>query len=121
MTHDRAFDMTGQLRTGRHFVQIPGPSNVPDVVLRAVSAPTIDHRGPEFAVLLSFNAVSAKALEASRAAGLPNVPEEHDADEVRRTVLDRFDMSLGAGLGKLTGLPVETDGVAAALAVLEKE
>jgi alanine-glyoxylate transaminase/serine-glyoxylate transaminase/serine-pyruvate transaminase len=80
------------------------------------------------------------------------VPDGHDADEVRRVVLDRFDMSLGAGLGKLAGrvfrighlghfndltlagtlsgvqmglrlagLPVETDGVAAALAVLEKE
>jgi alanine-glyoxylate transaminase/serine-glyoxylate transaminase/serine-pyruvate transaminase len=34
---------------GRHFLQIPGPTNVPDRVLRAMSAPTIDHRGPEFA------------------------------------------------------------------------
>jgi alanine-glyoxylate transaminase/serine-glyoxylate transaminase/serine-pyruvate transaminase len=34
--------------TGRHFLQIPGPTNVPDEVLRAMSAPTIDHRGPEF-------------------------------------------------------------------------
>ena len=34
--------------TGRHFLQIPGPTNVPDEVLRAISAPTIDHRGPEF-------------------------------------------------------------------------
>jgi alanine-glyoxylate transaminase / serine-glyoxylate transaminase / serine-pyruvate transaminase len=34
---------------GRHFLQIPGPTNVPDEVLRAMSAPTIDHRGPEFA------------------------------------------------------------------------
>lgn len=33
---------------GRHFLQIPGPTNVPDPVLRAMSAPTIDHRGPEF-------------------------------------------------------------------------
>jgi len=33
---------------GRHFLQIPGPTNVPDVVLRAMSAATIDHRGPEF-------------------------------------------------------------------------
>jgi alanine-glyoxylate transaminase/serine-glyoxylate transaminase/serine-pyruvate transaminase len=80
------------------------------------------------------------------------VPDGHDADEVRRVVLDRFDMSLGAGLGKLAGrvfrighlghfndltlagtlsgvqmglrlagLPVDSDGVAAALAVLEKE
>ena len=37
--------------TGRHFLQIPGPTNVPDSVLRAMSAPTIDHRGPEFAAL----------------------------------------------------------------------
>jgi alanine-glyoxylate transaminase / serine-glyoxylate transaminase / serine-pyruvate transaminase len=36
---------------GRHFLQIPGPTNVPDRVLRAMSAPTIDHRGPEFAHL----------------------------------------------------------------------
>ena len=37
--------------TGRHFLQIPGPSPVPDRVLRAISLPTIDHRGPEFAAL----------------------------------------------------------------------
>ncbi len=36
---------------GRHFLQIPGPTNVPDRVLRALSQPTIDHRGPEFARL----------------------------------------------------------------------
>ncbi|PRX97287.1 pyridoxal-phosphate-dependent aminotransferase family protein [Allonocardiopsis opalescens] len=35
--------------TGRHFLQIPGPTNVPDQVLRAMAAPVIDHRGPEFA------------------------------------------------------------------------
>jgi alanine-glyoxylate transaminase / serine-glyoxylate transaminase / serine-pyruvate transaminase len=34
---------------GRHFLQIPGPTNVPDRVLRALSQPTIDHRGPAFA------------------------------------------------------------------------
>ena len=34
--------------SGRHFLQIPGPTNVPDRILRAMSAPTIDHRGPEF-------------------------------------------------------------------------
>lgn len=39
------------IRTGRHFLQIPGPTNVPDQVLRATSAPTLDHRGPEFADL----------------------------------------------------------------------
>ena len=36
-------------RAGRHFLQIPGPSPVPDRVLRAISAQTMDHRGPEFA------------------------------------------------------------------------
>jgi alanine-glyoxylate transaminase / serine-glyoxylate transaminase / serine-pyruvate transaminase len=34
--------------SGRHFLQIPGPTNVPDAVLRAIDQPTIDHRGPEF-------------------------------------------------------------------------
>jgi alanine-glyoxylate transaminase/serine-glyoxylate transaminase/serine-pyruvate transaminase len=36
---------------GRHFLQIPGPTNVPDRVLRAIDYPTMDHRGPDFAVL----------------------------------------------------------------------
>ena len=36
---------------GRHFLQIPGPTNVPDRVLRAIDFPTMDHRGPEFAHL----------------------------------------------------------------------
>jgi alanine-glyoxylate transaminase/serine-glyoxylate transaminase/serine-pyruvate transaminase len=39
------------VHTGRHFLQIPGPTNVPDRVLRAMDMPTIDHRGPEFAQL----------------------------------------------------------------------
>jgi len=39
------------LHTGRHFLQIPGPTNVPDRVLRAMDRPVIDHRGPEFAQL----------------------------------------------------------------------
>jgi alanine-glyoxylate transaminase/serine-glyoxylate transaminase/serine-pyruvate transaminase len=38
-------------RAGRHFLQIPGPSNVPDRILRAIDNPTIDHRGPDFARL----------------------------------------------------------------------
>lgn len=42
---------------GRHFLQIPGPSNVPDRVLRAMDYPTMDHRGPAFAD------VGRKALE----------------------------------------------------------
>src|SRR5262245_21539384 len=39
------------MHTGRHFLQIPGPTNVPDRVLRAMDRPVIDHRGPEFAQL----------------------------------------------------------------------
>jgi alanine-glyoxylate transaminase / serine-glyoxylate transaminase / serine-pyruvate transaminase len=39
------------IHTGRHFLQIPGPTNVPDRVLRAMDQPVIDHRGPEFAKL----------------------------------------------------------------------
>jgi alanine-glyoxylate transaminase / serine-glyoxylate transaminase / serine-pyruvate transaminase len=38
-------------RAGRHFLQIPGPTNVPDRILRAIDRPTIDHRGPEFSRL----------------------------------------------------------------------
>jgi len=37
--------------SGRHFLQIPGPTNVPDRILRAIDRPVIDHRGPEFARL----------------------------------------------------------------------
>lgn len=37
--------------SGRHFLQIPGPSNIPDRILRAIDRPIIDHRGPEFAAL----------------------------------------------------------------------
>jgi alanine-glyoxylate transaminase/serine-glyoxylate transaminase/serine-pyruvate transaminase len=38
-------------KSGRHFLQIPGPTNVPERVLGAMCRPTIDHRGPEFALL----------------------------------------------------------------------
>lgn len=37
--------------SGRHFLQIPGPTNIPDRILRAISQPIIDHRGPGFASL----------------------------------------------------------------------
>jgi alanine-glyoxylate transaminase/serine-glyoxylate transaminase/serine-pyruvate transaminase len=36
---------------GRHFLQVPGPTNIPDRVLRAIAAPVLDHRGPAFAAL----------------------------------------------------------------------
>src|SRR5277367_2051312 len=39
------------VRSGRHFLQIPGPANVPERVLQAMAMPVIDHRGPEFAEL----------------------------------------------------------------------
>ena len=35
-------------KSGRHFLQIPGPTPVPDRILRAMDRPIIDHRGPEF-------------------------------------------------------------------------
>jgi alanine-glyoxylate transaminase/serine-glyoxylate transaminase/serine-pyruvate transaminase len=38
-------------KSGRHFLQIPGPTNVPDRVLRAIDHPTMDHRGPEFGTM----------------------------------------------------------------------
>ena len=43
--------MSKKYLTGKHFLQLPGPSNVPDRILRAMDYPTIDHRGPEFANL----------------------------------------------------------------------
>lgn len=42
---------TGKGAKGRHFLQIPGPTNVPDRILCAIDHPTIDHRGPDFAKL----------------------------------------------------------------------
>lgn len=39
-------------RAGRHFLQIPGPSNIPDRVLRAMDRPIIDHRGPDFGKMM---------------------------------------------------------------------
>ena len=42
-------------RPGKHFLQIPGPTNVPDRVLRAMDYPTIDHRGPDFAEIGSVS------------------------------------------------------------------
>ena len=43
--------MSETYAAGRHFLQIPGPTNVPDRVLRAMDYPTIDHRGPQFAAI----------------------------------------------------------------------
>lgn len=43
--------MVKKYMPGKHFLQLPGPSNVPDRILRAMDYPTIDHRGPDFTVL----------------------------------------------------------------------
>ena len=43
--------MSKTFKSGRHFLQIPGPTNVPDRILRAMDHPTIDHRGPTFSEL----------------------------------------------------------------------
>ena len=43
--------MSAPHAAGRHFLQIPGPTNVPDRGLRAMDYPTIDHRGPQFAAI----------------------------------------------------------------------
>jgi alanine-glyoxylate transaminase/serine-glyoxylate transaminase/serine-pyruvate transaminase len=48
--------------SGRHFLQIPGPTNVPDRILRAMDYPTIDHRGPEFQKLGKSVLTGIKAI-----------------------------------------------------------
>lgn len=49
-------------RAGRHFLQIPGPSNTPDRVLRAMDNPTMDHRGPDFGVFATRLLEKARAI-----------------------------------------------------------
>ena len=46
--------MSKKYMPGKHFLQLPGPSNIPDRILRAMDYPTIDHRGPEFSDLANF-------------------------------------------------------------------
>ena len=53
-------------RSGRHFLQIPGPTNIPDRVLRAMARPTIDHRGPEFQALAKEVLTGLKAVFQTR-------------------------------------------------------
>src|SRR3954462_15099279 len=47
------------LHTGRHFLQIPGPTNIPDRVLRAMDMPGMDHRSAEFAEVVGFAVMAA--------------------------------------------------------------
>ena len=56
------------LHPGRHFLQIPGPTNVPDRVLRAMAAPVIDHRGPEFSALTAEVLGSLRTVFGTRGA-----------------------------------------------------
>ena len=111
---------------GRHFLQIPGPTNVPERVLRALSAPTIEHRGPACARLteegrervfarqdrhgdLTGRAARAWDLallcrdpaEYRRALTAVMVPPGHDADMLRGRILDLFNMSFGTGFGRV--------------------
>jgi alanine-glyoxylate transaminase/serine-glyoxylate transaminase/serine-pyruvate transaminase len=50
------------MQSGRHFLQIPGPTNVPDRILRAMDRPVIDHRGPKFAELAKEVLQGMKAI-----------------------------------------------------------
>ena len=54
-------------KSGRHFLQIPGPTNVPERVLSEMCQPTIDHRGPEFALLA--NEVFARLRQVTKSKG----------------------------------------------------
>ena len=56
------------VHTGRHFLQIPGPSNIPDRVLRAIDRPVMDHRGTEFAAIVKASLANlAKVIQTSGA------------------------------------------------------
>ena len=54
-------------QSGRHFLQIPGPTNIPGRILRAMSAPTIDHRGPEFETITHEILAGLKSVFKTRA------------------------------------------------------
>jgi hypothetical protein len=114
---------------GRHFLQIPGPTNVPDRVLRAMDLPTIDHRGPEFQRLarqvlegmqgvletrspvIIYPASGTGAWEAALVNTLSPgdrvlvvevcMPPGHSEVVLRKLILERFNLSLGSGLGRL--------------------
>ena len=61
---------------GRHFLQIPGPTNVPDRVLRAIDNATVDHRGPEFQAMSKEVLAGLKAVfkTKSQCSGTPWPP-----------------------------------------------
>ena len=59
------------IHTGRHFLQIPGPTNVPDRVLRAIDQPVIDHRGP------GIRRLGTEVLEGMRGIFKNSGPRDH--------------------------------------------
>jgi alanine-glyoxylate transaminase/serine-glyoxylate transaminase/serine-pyruvate transaminase len=61
-----ATGLEATVHTGRHFLQIPGPSNVPDRVLRAIDRPVMDHRGAEFATIVKESLESMRAVVQTR-------------------------------------------------------
>src|ERR1700720_3693281 len=54
------------IHTGRHFLQIPGPSNIPDRVLRAIDRPVMDHRGTEFASIVKESLEGMRKIAQTR-------------------------------------------------------
>jgi alanine-glyoxylate transaminase / serine-glyoxylate transaminase / serine-pyruvate transaminase len=54
------------IHTGRHFLQIPGPSNIPDRVLRAIDRPVMDHRGAEFASIVKESLEGMRKIAQTR-------------------------------------------------------
>ena len=79
--------MSQTRHAGRHFLQIPGPTNVPDRVLRAIDNPTVDHRGPEFGRL-------GRELLMQTPEGLPaQIPAETDAAQAQARAAFEKDFS----------------------------
>ena len=63
-TEDTRHNLAMSYPSGQHFLQIPGPTNVPDRILRALAAPTMDHRGPD------FGRIGREVLEAMARVGM---------------------------------------------------
>ena len=85
------------IHTGRHFLQIPGPTNVPDQHDRHGEATRAAVRA------WGLSIVCEEPLEYSSSMTAVFTPEGHNADRLREMVLENSDMSFGAGLGKLAG------------------
>ncbi len=64
--HQKSNTLEAIVHTGRHFLQIPGPSNIPDRVLRAIDRPVMDHRGAEFAAIVQETAENLRKVIQTR-------------------------------------------------------